>query len=224
MNVVIIAIDGPAASGKTTVASKLADKLGYGMLDSGSMYRAVALLVVEGGVNPEDENEVVKEAEKVAGNIRFISQADGGLKLLLGDRDITMDIRSEQVNEAVSPVSKLAGVRSIMVDSQKKLAHGDTVVEGRDIGTVVFPDAEAKFYIDATIEERAERRYLEEKQKGSGRSYETVKAEIARRDEIDSSRDTSPLTRANDAVYIDTTGKGIEEVVSEISGYLKAAD
>ncbi|MBN2169397.1 MAG: (d)CMP kinase [Actinobacteria bacterium] len=216
MNVLIIAIDGPAASGKTTIAALLAERLNYNMLDSGSMYRAVALLVIEGGAAPDDEKEAVKAAEDVAGGIMFVSSGEGDFRLYIGERDVTVDIRSQEVTEAVSPVSKLAGVRALMVQSQKRIAGADAVVEGRDIGTVVFPDAGEKFYLDAALEERAKRRYLEEKQKGTEQSLEKVMVAIKKRDEIDSSRDLSPLARAEDAVYIDTTGRGIDEVVDEI--------
>ncbi|MBN1288103.1 MAG: (d)CMP kinase [Actinobacteria bacterium] len=217
----IIAIDGPAASGKTTVAALLADRLNYNMLDSGSMYRAVALLVIEGGASPDDELKAVEAAEKVAESMRFVSVGEGEFRLSIGGRDVTMDIRSQEVTEAVSPVSRLAGVRAIMAESQKRIAGADAVVEGRDIGTVVFPDAEEKFYLDAALAERAKRRYLEEMRKGTALTLEKVEADIRNRDKIDSSRELSPLARAQDAVYIDTTGKGIGEVVDEILGRIR---
>ena len=212
----IVAIDGPAASGKTTVAARLAAKLNYRMVDSGSMYRAVALAVVEAGVDLTDGEKITEISGQVAKEIRFEYSGDGDYRVILGDRDITEDVRSRRVNEAVSPVSRLAGVRSAMVDSQRRIAGGDAVVEGRDIGTVVFPDAQVKVYLDATLEERARRRYVEERQKGMKTTLETVKADISTRDEIDSKRELSPLARAGDAVLVDTDGLEVDEVVNRI--------
>lgn len=212
----IIAIDGPAASGKTTIARHLAKRLKIKMLDSGSLYRTVALQIIKAGIRPDDEERVTEEASKLMSKLIVDFIADGEFKLSISGEDVTGEIRSPAVNEAVSTVSEIAGVRSIMVDYQRRIAGNDAVVEGRDIGTAVFPDARLKVYLDADIDERAERRFLEQELMGINQSYEEVREDIMRRDRIDTKRKFSPLQKAIDAVFVDTTGKEIEEVVDEI--------
>jgi CMP/dCMP kinase len=213
----LIAIDGPAASGKSTVALRLARRTGFALIDSGSMYRAVALLTVEEGVSFEDEAKLGRLARKVHTDFRADMSAEGNVRVFLGERDVTDDIRSVETTRTVSPVSRFVSVRSEMVNLQRELAsERDSVVEGRDIGTVVFPDATLKVYLDATEVERASRRYREYMEKGVDINMEAVNRQIRSRDSCDSGRDLSPLARADDAVFIDTTTLTLEEVVDEI--------
>lgn len=212
----IIAIDGPAASGKTTIARRLAVKLNMKMIDSGSLYRSVALQVIRGEIEPDDAESVIKTTVNTIGKLKVGFVSDGEFRISIDGDDITGEIRSPAVNEIVSPVSELADIRSIMVDYQRRIAGNDAVVEGRDIGTVVFPDAGIKIYLDADIKERARRRFLEQVSMGIRQTVEEVREDIERRDGIDSERESSPLRRARDAIYIDTTGKEIEAVVDEI--------
>lgn len=223
MGGLIIAIDGPAASGKTTIAERLAIKLNLKMLDSGSLYRTVALRVIEAGIDPDDEARVKEIASKTMSELKIEFTEGGGVRLSFAGRDITEEIRSPLVNEVVSPVSEIAGVRAIMFEFQKRTAGTDAVVEGRDIGTAVFPDAGIKVYLDADIEERAKRRFAEQESMGIKQSFEEVREDINRRDSIDSGRRLSPLRQAPDALYIDTTGKEIDKVVDEIIAHLEGS-
>lgn len=209
----VIAIDGPAGSGKSTVARALAAHLGLKYLDTGAMYRSVAFAVLRSGGDPED-------AEATAAVAREID-LDVGLDYVIVDGvDATVEIRGPQVSQAVSVVAANPQVRAELVSRQREWAHrrGGGVLEGRDIGTVVFPDAELKVYLTADPAERARRRAKEV----TDLDYEAVAADIARRDAIDSSRDADPLTEAADAVVVDTTGLTIDEVVANISGLLEA--
>ena len=200
----IIAIDGPAASGKSTVALMLSKKLGLKYIDSGSMYRTVTLVSLEENVKANDESSLVEIAKEVRRNFKIVLDSSG-VKVFLGKRDVTSDIRSKEVGENVSPVSAFEGVREEMVALQREMAKGGAVVEGRDIGSKVFPDASLKVYLDAKVEERIKRRYLEYKSKGKELKYEEVKREILLRDSIDSSRKASPLSIPQGAFVIDTT-------------------
>ena len=201
----VIAIDGPSGSGKTTVARQVADRLGVGHLDTGAMYRSVAHAALKRGIDPGDE-------EAVAGLARRV-HIDVGKRVLVDGEDATAAIRSDEVTRAVSPVSSNAGVREEMVRRQREWAalRGGGVVEGRDIGTVVFPDAELKVYLTAGDEERARRRSGE-----TGGAQETVAADMARRDQSDSTRAASPLRPADDAVVLDTSDLSVDEVVEEV--------
>ena len=213
----IIAIDGPAGSGKSTVAKVLASRIGFHFLDTGAMYRAVAYRALSQGVAPCDERAVARIATNDA--IAF-GHADGeelASRVSIGGEDVTAAIRSVAVDEAVSPVAKLAQVRSAMVAQQRELAEGrDIVVEGRDIGTVVFPDAALKVYLTASAEERARRRVSDSARGGTPAEQDAVHAALLRRDEIDSNRENSPLAVADDAVVLDTTGMTLEQVVDRI--------
>ncbi len=213
----IIAIDGPAASGKSTIAIALARRLGLALVDTGSMYRAVALLALETGTRLDDSAALRGLAERVSISFRLELPPDSPTRVFLGDREVTSDIRRPEVGEAVSPVSAHREVRGRMIDLQRCLAAGrGAVVEGRDIGTVVFPGASLKIYLDASPAERSRRRYRELVQKGMDVSPEQVAEEIRTRDTIDSSRDNSPLSAAADAVVIDTTGLSVEQVVDRV--------
>jgi cytidylate kinase len=214
----IIAIDGPAASGKSTVARATAERLVVGYLDTGAMYRAVALKAVETGASLEDESALAHLAESAV--ITF-EREDGALatRVILDGEDVTQDIRSPAVNHAVSPVARVPGVRRAMVVAQRGLVGAsDTVVEGRDIGSVVFPDADVKVYLIASAEERARRRLGDRALLGVDTEQRAVEESLGRRDEIDSTRADSPLTMTDDAVEIDTTGLTIEQVVDRIVG------
>ncbi len=207
----MIAIDGPAGSGKTTVARALADRLSLEYLDTGAMYRAVAFAVLRRGVNPDEFEQVARVAASMELTL------DGGYCLVDGV-DATVDIRGSEVTRVVSIVSAIPGVRTEMVDRQRAwvAARGGGVIEGRDIGSVVFPDADAKVYLTASANVRARRR---SDQDDAG-DVEAVAADIRRRDEADSDRRASPLVRADGAVEIDTTTLGVDETVDRILGLL----
>ena len=216
-----LAIDGPAASGKSTVALGVARRVGLTLVDSGSMYRAVALLSLEDDVGTDDRDALLEIARRVAASFRLELRDGETLRVYLGEREVTEDIRSQEVGRRVSPVSEEPGVRTEMVRLQRCLVEGrDAVVEGRDIGTTVLPDAPLKVFLEASSEERAGRRALEMEEKGIRVDRGTVLREIRRRDEIDSSRAVSPLRPAADAVPIDTTEKTAADVVDEIIGML----
>jgi cytidylate kinase len=214
----IIAIDGPAGSGKSTVAQALAARLGFRYLDTGAMYRSVAVEALSRGISLEDEAGVAAIA--TAEQIAFGHAPGASLPTLvsIGGRDVTEEIRTPEADRAVSPVAKMSRVRAAMVTQQREIALGhDSVVEGRDIGTVVFPDAELKVFLTAGAEERARRRGAEQRAKGHEVTDDYVLADIHRRDEVDSTREHSPLTRASDAIELDTTGLTIDEVVARIA-------
>jgi cytidylate kinase len=207
----VVAIDGPAGSGKSTVARAVAKRLGVAYLDTGAMYRSVAFAALRDGVDPADGEALAKLA--------------GNLDIRLGDRvlvdgtDATADIRGPDVTAVVSTVSAHPAVRADMVRRQRQWAaeHGGGVAEGRDIGTVVFPDADAKVFLTASEEERARRRQRDDR----APDVNAVAADLARRDALDSSRATSPLRPADDAVVIDTTGRTVDDVVDQVVSLLE---
>jgi len=205
-----IAIDGPAGSGKSTVAKQLAKRLDMLYVDTGAMYRAITYRVINSGISVKDEKKVLEIAR--AADVVF---KDTGI--YLDGKDVTKEIRSPLVDQWVSQVSKIPGLRKLMVSVQRKMAENhEVVMDGRDIGTVVLPDAKFKFYLTASIDERAKRRYKDLSQNNSRINLEQVKAEIKRRDLLDSEREHAPLRAADDAVVIDTTGKGVQAVLKEI--------
>lgn len=209
----IIAIDGPAGSGKSTTAKLLAKKLGYLYIDTGAMYRAVTLYAIKNNLL-DDEEKIIELAKQLNIELKF---ENGQTKVSVNGKDVTDEIRSLEVNQNVSPVSKIEGVRKILVDKQKEMGkNGGVVMEGRDITTVVFPNADVKIFLTATIDERARRRALEFEQKGQQVDIEKVKQNILERDRIDSSRDVSPLTKSPDAIEIDTSNLSIEQQVDLI--------
>lgn len=210
-----IAIDGPAGSGKSTLGFLLAEELGYLYFDTGVMYRAVTLAVIQHGLAIEDEERIGQLANRVRIDVRPPSVGDGRASdVLLDGEDVTWAIRKEAVNAAVSPVSTYAAVRDAMTAQQRRIAHENRVVMvGRDIGTVVMPDADLKIYLDASVEVRAERRYQELLARGEEADYELVLASLKNRDRIDSGRKIAPLKPAEDAVIINADDLGIQEVL-----------
>lgn len=214
-----IAIDGPAASGKSTIGRILADRLGYMFLDTGCMYRAVTLAALRQEIEPQDELSVVHVAQDSEMDIRPpASEGDGRLySVFLNGQDVTWDLRGIDVDAHVSLISSYKEVRHILVARQRILAQrGRVVVVGRDIGTVVLPEAPLKLYIIASPEERARRRWLEQKDDLSKLTYQEILLDIIRRDKIDGSRLHSPMKAAEDAILIDTTGLNPEEVINRI--------
>ena len=210
----IIAIDGPSGSGKSTLGRLLARALELLYIDTGSMYRAVALAVIESSIDPGDHELVTKLANQI--EIDLEGDPDS-LCVLLDGRDVTEQIRTDTVTEMSSIVSVIPGVRRAMVQRQRAMGRRGAVLNGRDIGTVVFPDADVKFFLTAGAEERAERRYIEDQMTASSSATlaETL-SDINERDRRDSTRADSPLKVADDAIVIDSTGKSIEEVFEEM--------
>jgi cytidylate kinase len=210
----IIAIDGPSASGKSTLGRLLAHALKLLYIDTGSMYRAVALAVIEARVDPNDADAVTKLANQI--EIDLEGDPDS-LSVLLDGRDVTEQIRTDTVTDMSSIVSVIPGVRRAMVERQRVMGRRGAVLNGRDIGTVVFPDADVKFFLTAGAEERAERRYKEDQMTASSSATlaETL-SDLVERDRRDSTRADSPLKVADDAIVIDSTGKSIEEVFGEM--------
>ncbi len=213
-----IAIDGPSAAGKSTIALALAQELGYLYFDTGVMYRAVTLAALEQGVSIQDEDALVCLIDRVHIDVSPPTVDDGRqYTVCLDGRDVTWDLRRPDVERNVSPVSAYPRVRSALTQQQRRIAQqGRVIMVGRDIGTVVLPDADLKVYLDASVETRAQRRYLENRQRGAQLSYEEVLADMRRRDKIDSERATAPLRAAEDAVIIDTTAMTIPEVVQRV--------
>ncbi|HCT9190333.1 TPA: (d)CMP kinase [Enterococcus faecalis] len=219
MGKISIAIDGPASSGKSTVAKILAKQLNYVYCDTGAMYRAITYLALQNQIDIQAEEPLV--ALCVNHTISF-QQAENGQRVFIDGHEVTEAIRQPDVTNAVSVVSKHAKVREEMVALQQKIGQaGGVVMDGRDIGTAVLPKAEVKIFLVASVEERAERRFKENQEKGIETDFETLKAEIERRDYLDSTREVSPLVQASDAVKIDTTGLTIEEVVAAIQNVIK---
>jgi cytidylate kinase len=212
----LIAIDGPVAVGKSTVGRILAQKLGYRLIDTGVMYRALTWLVLQRGISLADEKAVEKLAAQAKINIQPKNLEEGIGSVFINHYEVTTEIYSAEVEAGVSQLSKIAGVREALVAQQQHLAKGGNIVmAGRDIGTVVLPQAELKIFLVASTEERTRRRYLE--QVGQGKAdYYTILAELRRRDEIDSQRSLSPLHPAPDAKIIDTEGIGPKEVMAQI--------
>lgn len=208
----IIAIDGPSASGKSTLGRLLARAMNLLYIDTGSMYRAVALAVIDAQIDASDKEAVTALANEI--DIDLEGDPDS-LKVWLNGRDVTDQIRTESVTEMSSIVSSIPGVRRAMVERQRKIGKRGAVLNGRDIGTVVFPDADFKFFLTANPNERAERRYKEDQTTSNSTLAETL-ADINERDRRDSTRADSPLKAADDAVVIDSTGKSIEEVFAEM--------
>ncbi|MGI6374577.1 MAG: (d)CMP kinase [Anaerolineae bacterium] len=226
MRTVSIAIDGPAASGKSTIGALVAERLGYLYIDTGAMYRAVTWAALEQGVAIADEQAVTALAERLRIDIVSEGPDDGRQYTVLADGvDITWAIRQPAVNDNVSPVSAYRGVRAALVPQQRRIAErGGAVLVGRDIGTVVLPDAQVKIYLDAALPERARRRWAEATARGLQLSLDEVTAELANRDRIDSTRVDSPLSVAADARVIDSTNLSIEEVVAAVLAIVSQRD
>jgi CMP/dCMP kinase len=218
----LIAIDGPAASGKSTLAEIIAQKLGYFYFDTGVMYRAATLEALERFGNVDDEQKVSELAGKIQIDVQAPSVLDDHrMDVLVDGRDVTWEIRTPLVDKNVSKVSAYKDVRTALTEQQRRIgARGNMVMVGRDIGTVVFPDAKKKIYLDASPEERAMRRYKENLCRGGKSTFEDILASIRNRDKIDSSRVVAPLRIADDACIINSDGKTVDQVVSEAMNYL----
>jgi cytidylate kinase len=211
----IIAIDGPAGSGKSTVARGVARRLGFTYLDSGALYRAVTLLALERSVDLEDAQALGRLASKAAIELR--DPGDEGIQVMLDGRDVSDEIRTPQVTGASSTVAAHPEVRTALLEKQRALiAAGNYVVEGRDIGTVVAPNAPLKLFLTANPDERARRRAAELERKGQRAAAEDVKAAIAKRDRLDSTRSAAPLRVADDAITLDTTGLESDDVIQRV--------
>jgi cytidylate kinase len=221
-----IAIDGPAASGKSTLGKKLADALGYLFFDTGVMYRAVTWAALERGLRIDDEEAISRLAQNIDIDLRPPSQADGrNCDILLDGKDITWQVRRPEVDANVSQVSAYAGVRQAMTLQQRRIgSRGRVVMVGRDIGTVVMPDADLKIYLDASPEERARRRYQELLARGEAANYEEILAGVRRRDQIDSTRDLAPLRPAGDAFRINSDHMDAEQVLAQVMNLVTQGD
>ena len=210
----IVGIDGPAGSGKGTVTKRIANELGLINIDTGSTYRCVALEVLNQNISLDDTEKIIEVAKNI--KIDIDNTPDGDIVYLNG-KNVTKDIRSKEVTKIVSPVSSIKEVRFLMVELQRKLAEGKNVImEGRDICTYVFPNADVKIYLDASIEERAKRRFNEQQEKGIDMTYEEVLESIRKRDENDKAKEVGALKTAKDSIIVDTTSLTIDEVVDEI--------
>ena len=213
----VVAIDGPAGSGKGTVAKLISEKLGFVNIDTGATFRCIALAMIQKDIKKEEEDKI----KELLNHIDINMKPDG--TVLLNGEIVTDRIRENDVNTLVSPISVIKIVRDKLLDVQRKIAEGKNVVmEGRDIGTVVFPDADVKIYLDASPEERAKRRFKQNQEKGIESSYEEVLQNIIDRDKRDSGREIAPLKQADDAIYLDSTPLSIEEVVEKIIDIIKA--
>ncbi|WP_420493755.1 (d)CMP kinase [Macrococcus psychrotolerans] len=215
MNKINIAIDGPAAAGKSTIAKRVAEALSMIYVDTGAMYRAITLAHLE-----QPEIEIDKLVEHI--DLKLINRS--GQRIYLNGSDVSDRIREHDVTSNVSRVASIESVRTKLVNLQQNLtAHKGVVMDGRDIGTKVIPEAELKVYMVASVEERAERRLIDNRNRGIASTFEELKRDIERRDHLDMTREISPLTKAEDAIEIDTTGKSIEEVTAQIIELAKSA-
>lgn len=210
----IVAIDGPAGSGKGTVTKVIASRMGLINLDTGATYRCVALEALRRGVTLEEKDKIVELVDDL--NIEF-KHDDELIRVFLNGEDVTSEVRSKEVTQIVSQISSIVPVRLKMVDLQRKMAEGkDVIMEGRDIGTYVFPNADIKIYLDADVEERAKRRYKENMEKGINTSYEEVIENIKIRDENDKNKEIGALKVAEDAIVVDSTKMTIEEMADKV--------
>ena len=208
-----IAIDGPAGAGKSTIARRVAQELGYLYVDTGALYRAIALHMLRAGKNPAAPEEVIPQLEAVEVSLRYVG---GEQQVLLGVENVSESIRTPEVAAASSKVSAIPQVREFLLSLQRDIAEqNDVVMDGRDIGTVVLPHAQVKIFLTASLEERARRRWRELLEKGSA-DFDTVLADVKKRDEQDSTRAIAPLVQAPDAVLVDTTGNTLEQSVNRM--------
>jgi len=213
-----IAIDGPAGAGKSTIAKILAKKLDILYLDTGAMYRTVAYAVLQKGADPEDQEHVIRILDSIKIDVELL---DGTQRMYLDGVDVSEAIRSSEISKAASTIAVIPQVRLKLVKMQQEIAMLHSIVlDGRDIGTYVLPDADVKFFMDATLEERGQRRWKEMHSNGSYLTLQSVTEDIRLRDLNDSSRDFAPLTKACDAITVDTTDKTIEQVVTEMFDYI----
>jgi len=216
----IIAIDGPSGAGKSTITKLLSQRLGYINIDTGAMYRTLALMVKRAGISLDDSEALQRVCSAVS--IEF-ERNNGGYRVIANGEDVSELIRTPEISLLTSEVSSKKVVREIMTRMQREMGKdGGVILEGRDIGTVVFPAADVKFFLSASVEERGRRRYEELKTKGEGVSLDRTIAEVARRDEQDSNREHAPLRKADDAIELDSTALSIEEVLVEMERIIKS--
>jgi len=216
---IIVAIDGPAGSGKSSTAKEVARRLNFTYVDTGAMYRAVTLAMLRKNIPIDDQELITQLARQLDIRFRWIDDVH---HTFMDDEDVTDAIRTSAVAEMVSPVSAIPGVRVVMVEQQRAMAKNDNIVmEGRDIGTVVFPNADFKFYMDADIRVRAQRRINDYRKIGQALSVDEIIRELQKRDRIDSSRSHSPLKKARDAIIIDTTDLSFQEQVDQIIAIIR---
>lgn len=219
----IIAIDGPAASGKSTLGRLLADYLGYLYFDTGLMYRAVTFVALQRDVAIEDEEAVTRIAEQICIDVRQSSNTEkNGFEVLVDGQDVTREIRRPEVDANVSVVSAFSGVRKAMSNEQRRIGlRGKIVMIGRDIGTVILPEADLKVYLDATVEERSRRRYKDSQIRGESIALDIILESMRKRDLIDSTREVAPLKPAEDAVVINTDNLNIEQVLERVKALVE---
>ena len=219
----IIAIDGPSGAGKSTVSKEVASQLGFSCLDTGAMFRAIAWKALECGIDLSDAQAVGKIAREYQIDFQCMEGKVLPSVVTIGGTDVSREIRTSRIDRSVSAVSAHVPVRSAMLEQQRRIGNaGNYVVEGRDIGTVVFPDAELKIFLTASAHERAIRRLAQNRERGVGSlDFDEVLADIERRDELDSSRDTAPLRAADDAVQLDSTSQTIAQIVDSICDLAK---
>ena len=207
----IVAIDGPAGSGKGTITKQVGERLGLINIDTGAMFRCVTLNMLQEGIEIEEENRIKEMLNEIKIDLKENEQ------VFLNGQEVTKRIRESDINQFISPVSMLPMVREKLLDLQRKMVQGKNIImEGRDIGTVVFPNADVKIYLDASPEERARRRVQQNQEKGIMTSYEEVLKSIKERDQKDSTRKIAPLRKAEDAIYMDSTNMTIDEVTDTI--------
>ncbi|MFH1645545.1 MAG: (d)CMP kinase [Candidatus Omnitrophota bacterium] len=217
----LIAIDGPCGSGKSTVAKRLALKLRYKYIDTGAMYRAYTLKAIRENLDFEKEQELIELTKHIS--LDIVDDGTGHIKVLLDKEDVSQHIRTPELTNRVSYIAKVPSIREWMVKNQRRIGErGNCVLEGRDIGTVVFPDAKFKFYIDAEFDERVRRRHKELIENGSDISFDALAEDMRIRDEKDKNRKVGALKVADDAIYVDTTNFGIDEVVDKLVGYIQS--
>lgn len=216
-----IAIDGPSGAGKSTAAKGLARELGFVYIDTGAMYRAVAYFLMNNEIDLDEKAEIIEALENIVLDIKYI---DKNQHIFLNGNDVTAEIRSRAVSENASRVSAVREVRQKLVSIQRKMAEGlNVVMDGRDIGTVVLPNADIKIYLTASVKKRAERRLLELLEKGTSATLEDIKADIEKRDKRDMTREESPLKQAEDAIVIDCGNMSAKEVIEEMLNLVKQA-
>lgn len=217
-NKIIIAIDGPAGSGKSTIARLIAEELNFLYIDTGAMYRAMTFKAIRSNVSFQNENNLINLARETEISLEY---SKNGLKVYLDSEDVTDKIREPNVTRNVVHLADIAEVREIMVQLQRKLGqNGKVVIEGRDVTSVVFPDADKKFYLDADFKERVQRRYKQLQEQGKDLSLKELSQDIKKRDQSDKTRKVGALKQTEDSIYIDTTGLSIKEVINKILSYV----
>ncbi|MBN2517114.1 MAG: (d)CMP kinase [Deltaproteobacteria bacterium] len=220
-NKLIITVDGPAAAGKSTVSKVLSQRISYIYLDTGALYRAFAYKASGYGILPDDERNLSELCEKMRVSLMRI---DGDMSILVNGEDVTQKIRTEQIGFLASKISAVPAVRKALLSLQREAGEkGGIIAEGRDMGTVVFPYADLKFFLDADVRERVQRRYLEMLEKGDNADFEEVRMSLIQRDQQDMSREISPLRQTDDSIFIDTTTLSVEEVVETMAGIIEKA-